>query len=948
MCREEVPAERCARRVPCAVRLPERGSVDVARFAGLATPLRGGWQRPYAASMSPGTVTILFTDLVGSTDLLVALGELRFDQIRDEHDTLVGGSINAHGGEIVKHTGDGYMAAFVTASGALAAAIEIQRRMVARNAQSDVPLDVRIGLSSGDATLRGGDYHGIVPVEAARLCAAATGGQILCAAVVSPLVPTGDDLDLVQLGELDLKGLPPVAAVAVRWGADAPVHGPAAAVGNLPASLDRFIGRESDLETIPTLLDDHRLLTLTGPGGSGKTRLALEVARSVAPHFGDGTWLVELAAVDDQSLIAETTVAALGVRASDLRSIDQLEAHLEAQDVLLIIDNCEHVVDGVAAFCARLLSRCPRTHILATSREPLRVPGEREHCVEPLSPDEAADLFLERAPASNRPADASRDAIERICTAVAGIPLALELAAARLRVFSPEQLAERLDDQLGILTQGGRTRPGRQQTLRATLDWSHDLLNEDEQIVFRRLATFAGGFTLDAADQVVADDGAGGGHVIEVIEELSARSLVARSASGAKQRLQLLEPVRQYAAERLDEAGERGAVAARHVAWCVRLTRHVSGEMFVSPGTAMARIDADHGNVCGALEYALGTGDVVSAARIVDALAFAWFTTGRPDALHWCERVLGVLPKDAPPRARAGALVAAGIFLQEQVEYERAVALLLEAHDLYQSLGNALGEAWTSIWLGRAAFATNVANTPPEVWYSRALEHFRANGIQVGVAWCVAVLAVAAREAGDSELARARGEEALQLGRSAGVDLAVGEGLRVLALLDADAGDVSLAEARVAEMIRLHEASGDSYQLVNAHLTAAEIAVQAGGVQRAASHVLLAADLARGTGSGERVLDIIAAAALTLFTATKYAEAALLAGAFDSASTSSRFVSLDLYRPVLSSTRSTIEKPLASAKAYRAAFEAGRSVSLPEAMERACEMLTPLRPPHGA
>jgi predicted ATPase/class 3 adenylate cyclase/tetratricopeptide (TPR) repeat protein len=926
-----------------AVRLPEQGSVDLARHAGLATPGERRWQRPYAAFMSPGTVTVVFTDLVGSTELLVALGELRFDQIRDEHDTLVGGSINAHRGGIVKHTGDGYMAAFATANDALGAAIDIQRRLVARNARSDVPLAVRIGISTGAATKRSGDYHGVVPVEAARLCAAATGGQILAAAVVSRLVTTGEDVDLVPLGVLDLKGLPPVATVAVRWGADAPVHRPAGSVGNLPASLDRFIGRETELETLPTLLADHRLLSLTGPGGSGKTRLALEVARSVAPNFGDGVWLVELAAVDDESLIAETTVAALGLRPSDLRSIDQLEAHLETQHVLLLIDNCEHVVDGAAGFCARLLSACPRAHILTTSREPLRVPGEREHCVDPLSPDEAADLLRERAPDGNRLADASADAIERICTAVAGIPLAVELAAARLRVLSPDQLAERLDDQLGILTQGGRTRPGRQQTLRATLDWSHNLLSEDERIVFRRLATFAGGFTLDAADQVVAGDEVGGGHVIEVIEDLCARSLIARSTSGATQRLRLLEPVRQYAAEWLDKAGERDMVAARHVTWCVGMTRRASGEIFVSPGTAMARIDADHGNISAALEYALGTGNVVSATRIVDALGFVWFTRGRPDAFYWCERVLRVLPKNAPPRARAGALVAAAIFLQEQVEYERAVALLLEAHDLYQSMGNTPGEAWTSIWLGRAAFVTNVANTPLDVWYSRALEHYRANGIQVGVAWCVAVLAGAARTAGDSELARARGEEALQLGRSAGVDLVVGESLRVLALLDADVGDFSLAEARVAEMIRLHEESGDSYQLVNAHLAAAEIAVQARRVSRAASHVLLAAHLARGTGSGERVLDVIAAATLTLFTARRYADSALLAGVYDSAFRSHRFVALDLYRPVRGPRARMIEGPLASAKAYKAAFEAGRALSLPDAMDRACEMLTPLR-----
>src|SRR5215471_12601254 len=245
-----------------------------------------------------GTLTLLFTDLVGSTESLVALGEDRFDSVRDEHDALVGGTITAHHGELVKHTGDGYMAVFGRAEDAVSAAAEIQQLVSRHNEDSELALGVRIGISAGDVTERAGDYHGVAAVEAARLCSAAMGGQVLASETVRSLVGPAGGHDFVALGELDLKGLPPVTTVALRWCEDAPVVAPArGSRGNLPASVDRFVGRRRDLDQILGLLGKQRLVTLTGPGGSGKTRLALEVARSLAGQEADGVWFVELAAI---------------------------------------------------------------------------------------------------------------------------------------------------------------------------------------------------------------------------------------------------------------------------------------------------------------------------------------------------------------------------------------------------------------------------------------------------------------------------------------------------------------------------------------------------------------------------------------------------------------------------------------------------------------------------
>jgi predicted ATPase/class 3 adenylate cyclase len=881
--------------------------------------------RAYAAVVQgAGTVTLMFTDLVGSTASIVAVGEDRYDSVRDEHEALVTGPIAAHHGQVVKSMGDGYMAAFARAADAIAAGEEIQRRISKRNEKSEIPLAVRIGISAGDVIERGGDYHGIVPVEAARLCDAAVGGQILASATVSSLVGTRGGYEFVALGELDLKGLPPLATVAVRWCADAPVFAPLRKEkGNLPASLDRFIGRQHDIDAIREWLRECRLVTLTGPGGSGKTRLALEVARSVGADHADGVWLVDLAPVDDEKLIAEATMAALGLRGGDAAARDELRSHLDTRDTLLLVDNCEQVLGGAATLIAELLAWCPLMRVVATSREPLRVPGEAEYAVEGLAREEAAELFAERVPGRRGIDD--RDAIERICAALEGIPLALELAAAKLRVLSLAELADRLDDQLAVLARGKRTAPERQRTLRATLQWSYDLLDEDQRVVFRRLGIFAGGFRLDAAEHVVADDQILRARVIDLLEALVERSLLTSVAGGSGARFRLLEPVRQYASERLGEAGERDALSQRHMEWVKRFARQAFLEFFVSQHESTVRISEEHPNICQALEFAIRNRDGVMAAKIVDALGYPWFTAGQPDARLWCERVLAVVPDDAPAVTRAGALVATAIMRQEALQYDAALELLREARELYHSAKRVRGEAWALTWLGRDAFYRAPASLETRALFEEALALYRESDFPPGAGWALAYLANIALIAEDDELARQRAEEALELGRSAQIGQVEGQALRMLAILDSRADDFENSDRRLAELIAIHEAAGNRAYLLAAHVEAADLAAARGDIARATSHLAAGAQLADDMPA-ERCLELIASAAYVAYVDGHAGDAATLFGARLGLS---RLTFPKRFRPMVDALET---------QGFRDEIAAGENLSADEALEHVVEL----------
>ena len=472
-----------------------------------------------------GTVTFLFTDIEGSTRLLNSLGVERYAEALAEHRRILRDAFAAHGGVEVDTQGDAFFVAFPTAPGALAAADQ------ARDALADGPITVRIGLHTGTPHLTDEGYVGSDVHRAARIAAAGHGGQILVSAATATLV------DATSLRDLGLHRLKDLTAAERIYQLGDTEHPPLKTLHqtNLPVPATPFLGREAELAELATLIarDDVRLVTLTGPGGTGKTRLALHAAAAAAEAFPGGVWWVALAPLRDPTLVLESAATALGASRD-------LAEHIGDTRLLLLFDNFEHLT-AAAADLAPLLATCPNLTVLVTSREPLHLAGEHEYAVDPLAPNEAVELFLARALAARRDFVANGE-VTQICERLDYLPLAIELAAARVKVLSPGALSERLEQRLPLLAGGARDLPERQRTLRATIEWSHELLTPDEQRLFARLAVFRGGCTLEAAETVADAD-------LDILSSLVDKSLVrVRADSG---RFWMLETIREFAAERL-------------------------------------------------------------------------------------------------------------------------------------------------------------------------------------------------------------------------------------------------------------------------------------------------------------------------------------------------------------------------------------------------------------
>jgi predicted ATPase/class 3 adenylate cyclase len=578
-----------------------------------------------AAALPTGLVSFLLTDVEGSTRLwerdrrgMAASLAL--------HDEIMRSAVAARGGHVFSTAGDAFAVAFGSAAGAVSAAVDIQRALGA--AQWPGPLlRVRIGIHTGDAEERDGDYFGPALNRAARIMSAGHGGQILLSSVTAS--ECGGEVSLRDLGTHRLKDLEePERVFEVRHPdlprIDRPIRTLDVRRHNLPDYLTSFVGRDGQIERLDAELSSHRLVVLTGVGGTGKTRLAVEALRRRIEAFPDGAWLIELAPVGNPDLIVTVIGETWGLRPGEGATIeDVVTRYLWSRDLVLVVDNCEHVLDGAAAAVKLILDACPHVRIVATSRESLGIPGEATVPVpslglpEPDAPaeSEAVRLFLDRARGVRpgfRPSDGDLAAITRICRRIDGIPLGLELAAARLRSLSPAELAARLDDSFRILSRSAKTALPRQRTLQATIDWSHDLLTPPERVLFRRLAMFLGGFDLAAAEAVCSGDGVEDREVVDLLDSLVDKSLVvpAHQPSGTT-RFRLLEPIRQYAQERLAAEGESEAIAAAHAehyaAFVAEAAPHTRGP------DQMAwerRLDLEYDNIRGAFESMLESGRV--------------------------------------------------------------------------------------------------------------------------------------------------------------------------------------------------------------------------------------------------------------------------------------------------------------------------------------------------
>jgi len=675
-----------------------------------------------------GTVTFLFTDIEGSSRLWERF-PVDMGPALARHDTILRSAIEAKDGFVFKTVGDAFCAAFHTASDAMESALAAQAALFAEDWGKVGPLRVRMGLHTGPAEFRDNDYFGGTLNRTARISSAGHGGQILASQTVAEILRDGiPDVRFVSLGDFRLRNLNMVERIHQVHAPGLPSRFPPLRLQqnlphNLPASATSFVGRAREMEEVKELLGKSRMLTLLGTGGTGKTRLAIETGREMIENYPDGVWLVELATLDHESSLHEAIAGSLGVREEPgLPLLETLSSYICGREMLLILDNCEHILDSVSREVSALLSSCRKLAVLATSRQALRVPGEVTFPLRPLEsfdvwrrakdiPVTAGDidgfdavkLFLDRAKAivpHFALTDANAADIARICWRLDGIPLAIELAAARLRVLSPAQIAERLNDQFKLI-KGSAVLP-HQQTLRALIDWSYDLLSPPEKTLFHRLGVFVGGRTLEAVEAVCED---GDHDLLDLLQQLADKSLIfVETGPDDLPRYTLLESVWQYAREKLRECGEMEALQERHLDYFLRRAESAAPALHgPDPSAALKSLTSDLLNLRFALEWAAERpGGAESGLRLLAAMERYWEICGNlEEARRQCTAILE--RPDCPnfPDAFARALICAGRIAWTQDRYEGGRDLLGRAMKIFEELGN---EEMAGLGCGYAGF----------------------------------------------------------------------------------------------------------------------------------------------------------------------------------------------------------------------------------------------------
>ena len=808
--------------------------------------------------LQTGTVTFLFSDVEGSTRLLERLGELYRD-VQDRHAAIVRAAIVEGHGREVSTEGDSFFAVFVSPSGAVGAAVWAQRELEATRWPEGVAVRVRMGIHTGEGVLGGDNYLGLDVNRAARIAAAAHGGQVLLSDATRGLVerslPPGTRLR--DLGDHRLKDLarPERLYQVVIEGLEQDFPPPRtldARPHNLPAQLTRFVGRRAEIARVIELVAGNRLVTLTGPGGTGKTRLALQVAAEALLSFGDGAFFVDLSAVTEPELVPATIARALAVREEPGRStIETLADHLQGKEILLVLDNFEQVVDAAPAVLEALLSAASGVKALVTSRVPLHVYGEQEFPVPPLAlpdPDhlpqlealaqlEAVALFAERAAAARPDFALTREnarAVAEITARLDGLPLAIELAASRVKLLSPERLLARLEQRLPLLTATDRNVPERQRTLRRTIEWSYDLLDPPNRRMFSRMAVFAGGADLEAVEAVANPEGELGVDTLDALVTLVDYNLVRMVDAPESERFGMLETVREYALERLAEGGEEPAVRRRHVEHLIRIAEGAA-DALAGPEQVAAtrRLARDHDNFRAALSWALRARESEPGLRLATALAEFWrLGSHAREGVRWLGELLALPQSSESMLLRARALTAAGGVAPWAGETEAQLRFAEEAVAAYRELGDPQGMAdalallgWARLHAGR--FDAARANLEE----ARELHMDRGDRSKAGN--CTQGLGVVAQLEGRLDQAREHFEDALRTFEELRDPYWTAFNELLLGYVDRDEGDDEAAEARFRSSLTAFLLHGFVMPATSALYAFADLALDRGQHERA-------------------------------------------------------------------------------------------------------------------
>jgi predicted ATPase/class 3 adenylate cyclase len=821
-----------------------------------------------------GTVTFLFTDIEGSTHLVQELGD-GYEDMEVQHAAILRRAIADGGGTEIRTEGDSFFVVFPRPAGAVQAAVTAQRALANHRWPEEITLRVRMGMHTGEGRTGGSgsatDYIGIDVNRAARIAAAGHGGQVLLSeatrALVEHALPEG--VTIRDLGERRLKDIehperlydlvidglpaefPPIRTL------DVPT--------NLPAPLTSFVGRDREVARIRQLLEDSRLLTLTGAGGCGKTRLAIEAATRLVPSYPDGAFFVELGPISDPGLVPSTVAVALGVREEPPRPIgESLKDALRDREMLLVLDNFEQLL-GAAPLITELLGVAPRLRVLATSRAPLHLSGEQELPVPPLrvpgredlppaeglSRYESVALFVQRAAAVDPDfaiTEENAPAVAAICARLDGLPLAIELAASRSKLLSPSAMLERLHHRLALLTGGARDLPARQRTLRETIGWSYDLLEREEQALFSRLTTFVGGWTIEAA-QAVANPGEElGMETLDILGSLVDKSLVQKETDEVDLRFGMLETVREFGMDVLETAGEADQARRRHASYFLAMAEAAEPELTTRDLGWLDRLEREHDNLRAALRWSIDTGEAETGLRIAGAVWRFWQMRDRlAEGRRWTDELLALPVAQARTAARAKGLAASGSLAywlrdteavrgpyeeslaiyrelrdrrgEAEAAYNLGFACLLagdfgtakdlyrDAEELHRGLGDPVREAHATSALGMTAYREgDLASS--DALISRARGIFLRAGDLWGIALTSGQLSATALRRGDYERAHSTAFEALDANEQLGNTLGMAVSIQALAILAVRVGRPEVGVRLAGVVDRIREAAG--------------------------------------------------------------------------------------------------------------------------------------------